>query len=100
MRLHDGTIVSRAEVSPYKFGGDPMAEYLWLLSMDSGQDCSTGDAIDWHYWVGQFGKRLLYCNTQGFVWIENYGSIAGAEDAFNAIDREYAEATETWEEEG
>jgi hypothetical protein len=96
MKLHDGTIVSRAEVSPHKFGGDPMAEYLHYLAGSSGQDCETGSATEWHYWVAQFGKRLLFEDSQGFVWVDNYGSIAGAEDAFNEIARDY----ETWEEEG
>lgn len=96
MKLHDGTIVSRAEVSPHKFGGDPMAEFLWSLDMVSGQDEYTGDAIDWHYYVARYGKRLLFCNTQGFVWVDKYPTDREASEVFNQIESDYA----TWEEEG
>lgn len=90
MKLADGTVISRAEVSPYKFGGDPMAEYLWCLSMDTSfPDQMTGDAIDWHYHVSRFGKRLLFCNTQGFVWVDKYDTEEQAVQVFESIDSDY-----------
>lgn len=91
MRLHDGTVISRAEVSPHKFGGDPMAEYLWMLSLDSSYDRCTGDCVEWVVWVAQFGKRLLCSDPQGFVWIDQYPSVERANEAFEATEARYCE---------
>jgi len=90
MILSDGTVVSRAEVSPHKFGGDPMAEYLWLLSLDGQADETTGDACDWHYHVSRFGKRILLCRSSGAVeqWREE--TVQDAIEAFESIDAEYS----------
>ena len=92
MILHDGTVVSRAEVSPHKFGGDPMAEYLWLLTLDSSNsDEYTGDACDWHYIVHRFGKRLLFCHSSGFVDVATCDTEQEACEAFNEIESDYLE---------
>lgn len=96
MILHDGRVVSRAEVSPYKFGGDPMAEYLWVLTLDSMSDEYTGDACDWFYIVHRFGKRLLYCRSSGFVEVACHDTEAEAIRVFEEIDAEYNEG---WEDE-
>ncbi len=88
MILTDGTVVSRAEVSPHKFGGDPMAEYLWLASNDA--DEHTGDACDWHYHVARFGKRVLICWSSGAVEIDRYDDEQAAIEAFEEIDAEYS----------
>jgi hypothetical protein len=55
----------RETVSPHKFGGSNRTAMLWLLMLDSSQDEETGDANEWHYWVGRFGKRLLYIYPSG-----------------------------------
>ena len=91
MILHDGTEVSHDLVSPHKFGGDPMAEYLWLLTLDGSADESTGDALDWHYHVSRFGKRLLICASNGFVFVDRFDAEADAVAAFNEIAEEYSD---------
>ncbi len=88
MILSDGAEVSRASVSPHKFGGDPMAEYLWLAANDA--DEHTGDACDWHYHVARFGKRLLICWSSGFVEVDRFYVEQEAIDAFKEIDAEYS----------
>jgi hypothetical protein len=88
MRTATGDIVSRATVSPHKFGGDPMAEWLWLLALHGLGDESTGDALDWHCHVTRFGKRLLFCFPSGFVTIEKYDTEREASEAFNEIEYE------------
>ncbi|MBA3580801.1 MAG: hypothetical protein H0W42_12555 [Gemmatimonadaceae bacterium] len=91
MILSDGTVVSRAEVSPHKFGGDPMAEYLWLLTLEQGSsDEYTGDACDWHYIVHRFGRRLLICYSSGFVDVQVEEDEQAAIEAFEMIDAEYS----------
>lgn len=87
MILHDGTVVSHADVSPHKFGGDPMAEYLWLASNDA--DEHTGDASEWHYHVARFGKRLLFCWSSGAVEVDRFEDEQTAIEAFGLIDAEY-----------
>jgi hypothetical protein len=94
MILHDGTEVSYDLVSPYKFSGDPMAEYLWLAGLDGNADETTGDALDWFYHVSRFGKRLLYCYPSGHVVVEKYGDEVAASEEFNRIESEFSE----WEE--
>jgi hypothetical protein len=90
MILSDGTVISRAEVSPHKFGGDPMAEYLWMLSLDGGADETTGDACDWHYHVSRFGKRILICQSSGAVAAIRYEFEETARGVFRDIDAEYS----------
>jgi hypothetical protein len=93
MILADGTEISRATVSPHKFGGDPMAEYLYVLNLDSSFDRITGDACDWFYIVSQYGKRLLFNDSQGFVWVIRHATEAEASAHFDLIDADYS-ATE------
>jgi len=91
MKLHDGTVVSRAEVSAYKFGGDPMAEYLYRLVLDGDRgDEYTGDAVDWNVIVHRFGKRLLLNDSQGFVWVAQFDTDSEAAEVFAEIEAEYA----------
>lgn len=90
MILPDGTVVSRAEVSPHKFGGDPMAEYLWLLSLDGQDDESCGDANEWHYHVARFGKRLLFTYPSGFVDVMRLDDEQAAIEAMENISAEYS----------
>ena len=81
--------VSHRSVSPHKFGGDPMAEYLWLLTLDGMADETTGDALDWFYIVHRFGKRLLICDTQGFVSVDRHDDEQSAIEAFESIQADY-----------
>lgn len=90
MILWDGHRCSRAEVSPHKFGGDPMAEYLWLAAGRGDEDESTGDACDWFYHVSRFGKRLLICHSSGLVDVIREEDEQAAKEAFESIDAEYS----------
>jgi len=74
----------------YKYGGDPMAEWLHMLSMDSLQDDETGET-DWDFWCARFGKRLLFSNDQGRVWVEKHPSEQSAINAFNVVSEAYGD---------
>lgn len=89
----------RETVSPHKFGGSRMAAACWLLSLDGCADEETGDATDWQYHVARIGRRLLYTDEQGFVWVDSYDSELQAVRAFEADDRAYGEAVEARDEE-
>ena len=76
MILHDGT--DTREVSPHKFGGDPMAESLHHVMLDGDPgDLYAGDTDIG--WANQYGRRLLRGDTQGFVWVERYPDAFSAE---------------------
>lgn len=89
MRMDDGTVISHAEVSPHKFGGDPMAEYLYRLAGDGSADESTGDAVDWHYLAHRFGKRVMVNTSMGFVEVVKYDDVDEAIAAMRDHDLEY-----------
>jgi hypothetical protein len=82
-----GLVINR-ETARYKFGGDPMAEYLWELAMDGGQDDDTGE-VDWVCWVVKFGKRLLFTDDRGFVWCDRYANEEEAQAAFDYAAGQY-----------
>lgn len=73
----------------YKFGGDPMAEYLHRLSLDSSYDDASGDVEAPTGWFARFGKRILRSDSQGFVWCEKYDTETAAEAMFAALDHYY-----------
>jgi hypothetical protein len=73
----------------HKFGDDRMAALLWLLSLEQGQDDETGNAIDWHYWVARFGRRLLYCLSSGRVYVECLASEDEARREMERIEEQY-----------
>lgn len=85
--------VSKASAR-YKYGGDPMAEYLDLKGSDysdewSGHvECPTG-------WFARFGRRILFHSEQGFVWVEKWPSDRAAAQVFAALERYYY----TWDDE-
>lgn len=81
MITRDGYTINR-ETARHKFGGDPMAEYLHLLSMDGQEDDQTGDATEWNYWAARFGRRILTTDSQGFVSQYRYASEDEAKTDF------------------
>lgn len=89
----------RETVSPHKFGGDRMAAACWLVSLDGSADEETGDANEWHYWTARIGRRLLYTDSHGFVWVDTYDTELQAERAFASDDRSYGEYLEAQEAE-
>ncbi len=84
-----GLIINQ-ETAKHKFGGDPMAEYLWEATMDGGQDDDTGE-IDWDCWVAKFGKRLLFTDDRGFVWCKRHFTEELAAEEFDFIASKYGE---------
>lgn len=66
---------------------DAMSEYLWDVSL---ADDETG-SCDWHYHVSRFGKRLLFCDDRGFVWVEKCADEMEANERFAAIDQSYCD---------
>lgn len=87
----------RETVSPHKFGGSRIAAACWLLSLDGSEDEHTGDASDWQFYAARFGRRILYTDSQGFVWVDTYPSELQAVRAFEADDRSYSESLEAAE---
>lgn len=84
----------RETVSPHKFGGSRMAAACWLISLDGCADEETGDANEWLYHAARIGRRILYTDDQGFVWVDTYKSELEAIRAFEADERSYGEALE------
>ena len=75
----------RETVSPHKFGGDRMAAALWLLMLDNGEDESTGNATEWHFSADRFGRRILFCDSFGFVSQSTFTTEAEAVERFEEI---------------
>lgn len=88
MILRDGTVIDHASCS-YKYGRDPMAEYLHSVSMDMADDGSGGDVESPVGWFCQFGKRILRCDNYGNVWVDKHGSVDDALSAFDELEHEW-----------
>jgi hypothetical protein len=43
--------------------------------------------MDWHFHAARIGRRLLYTDSHGFVWVDTYRDELGAARAFEADDR-------------
>lgn len=90
MLLKNGMWLSkRDDALPGKFGGSPLAEYAYILTLDGGEDEQTG-SVEWRYWVARFGKRLLFEDSQGFVTLDKFHTEQEAIDAFREIDNRYS----------
>lgn len=89
----------RQTVSPHKFGGSRIAAACWLVSLDGCADEETGDANEWQYHASRIGRRILYTDSAGFVWVDTYDSELAAVRAFEADDRSYGEYLEAQEAE-
>lgn len=87
---HGNPVHINKESARYKYGGDPMAEYLSWRAMEdmergSGDvECPTG------YFI-RFGRRILLNDSQGFVWVETWPETQAAEQVFDALNRYYGE---------
>jgi hypothetical protein len=88
----------RQTVTPHKFGGDKMAAALYLLANESGQDEETGN-VDWDFWVGRFGRRLLFEDSNGFVWVQKFQNEDEAKGYFADIEADYSGQSQTYESE-
>ena len=89
MILRNGTEITRDNGS-VKFGRDGMAEYLWGLTLDGGEDRSDGD-VNAGGWFAQFGRRVVWCDEQGSVWVNKYDTKAAADDAYEAAAIAYCD---------
>ena len=79
MNTIEGATISRATVSPHKFLGDPMAEYVYGLDCPD-EDTSSGVGE----YLARFGRRLLFEDNQGFVTVVRHASEQIAADIFDA----------------
>lgn len=70
-----------------KFGGDPMALYLWTLALDGGDDDNYGDS-DYGY-AHLFGRRILRGDSQGFVWVDRHDTADEARETFDTEATRY-----------
>lgn len=75
------------ETAKHKFGGDPVAEYMY--SNDNDQ---TSGSVEWDVWFAQSGKRIVFEDDRGFVWVTKYKNEAQAIRWFELLDRDYS----TW----
>jgi hypothetical protein len=66
-----------------------MAEYLYHLSLISGEDRSSGTVECSTGWFAQFGKRLLIEDSQGSVWLEYFHTVDEATAAYDLLATEY-----------
>lgn len=84
MRLSGSTTtITRTDPHRHKFGS-AMAEYLYEKMNDWGER-SDGDAEAPTGWWCQFGKRVLWGDSRGFVDVDTWSTEAEA-------DRHVAEA--------
>jgi hypothetical protein len=79
----------------YKYCGQPIAEYLHVLSEG---DEATG-STEWAEHVQRFGKRLLFTDDQGFVTCKRYPTEDEAKACFGVIDSKYCEWLDANDEE-
>lgn len=89
MKTLNGNIIDSGSCR-HKFMGDPMAEYLHGVGL-MGVDRITGDCSTLGYVVQEFGRRLLFENDQGFVWVSKHDSQAEASKEFEAHDAIYSD---------
>ena len=69
---------------------DAMSEYIDLRgSHDSWFDTTSGDVESPTGWFALVGKRILYHDERGFVWVVKYGDAFGARQVFDAMSHLY-----------
>lgn len=73
-----------------KFGNDIRAEILYILSLDSNENESVGDADTFGYYAlfHEF-NAIMEINSQGFVSIHVHNSPAMVSADWNNIERDY-----------
>lgn len=79
------------ETAKHKFGGDPIAEYMY--STDNNLESGS---VEWDFWFAQSGKRIVFESSSGHVWVNRYGTEALATEGFEWFDAQYGE----WLDEG
>lgn len=93
MITYHGEDVRKTDPHRHKFGS-AMAEFLYLLGLDGGEDESCGDAEAPVGYVQRFGKRLLRSDSRGFVDDEKYPTEEIAKRVFAALERAHYEYEE------
>ena len=91
MRTLEGDTINR-ETARYKYGTDPMAEYLDRIHDMADDSIGSVDELG-HF--ARFGRRILATDTQGFVDVYRYDTETEAVDTFDAIITNYQEETES-----
>lgn len=86
----DGEDLRDLASGPGRFGGNQMAAYLWVKSLDgSTADDESGSIEAPCGWFARFGKWLLTEDDRGFVSAWKADSAAAAVDEFDALMTEY-----------
>lgn len=66
----------------------PLAERLWALSLDLGQDAELGEAEGFGWYALFAGEHaILAANSQGFVWVSLYADADAARTAWAEVER-------------
>lgn len=101
MRTTDGYSISK-ESARHKFGGDPMAEYLYGLGVAGGvpDDEATHPSDGVTEGTQRFGRRILSWDDLGFVYHHKCATVADAEawmadqhSYYDGLDDDYDEET-------
>lgn len=78
------------ESSAHKFGGDPLAEYVYF-HMDRLADNASGEAESSTGWFAKAGsKRIIRGDNYGFVWLERFANPNERDQAFAQLEEAYA----------
>lgn len=88
MKTLQGTEIRQSDTR-HKFD-TALAEYLHEVSSDGTQE-TTGNVTELGYYVTKFGKRLLFENDSGFVWVATYESVSKADCEFETHDQIYSD---------
>lgn len=90
MRLSGSTVtIIRTDPHRHKFGS-AMAEYLYEKMNDWGER-SDGDAEAPTGWWCQFGKRILWGDSRGFVDVDTHPTLVEANNAVAQAEVAYSE---------
>jgi hypothetical protein len=75
----EGDSITR-ETAAHKYGGDPMAEYLDRFNPQDADEYVThpGEVSEG---AMRFGRRLLWWDDAGFVYVHRHDTLAEAEYA-------------------
>lgn len=87
----------RETISPYKFGGSRLATMLYILSLDDCADESSGNVESPTGWFARFGRKMLYVDSQGFVYAERFATEEESRAHFDRLEFDYERWGE-WEE--
>jgi len=83
-----GTEITRATAA-HKYGGDPMAEYLYDITLNGCADEESGTVESPTGWFARVGRRIVTADNYGFVDQIRYDTVNDARIAFDATARDF-----------